>query len=499
MKSYRSLLIFLPCLVAFCLELWLCLRNWNWVSFSDPSFAYLLDSLNLATLHTVGMYQHPGTTLEIIAALFLWIAYFCLTSFSEGVVISVLKDPYYFLTFIGIGIYALQSLCMFFVGLVLLRKTKNFFLAFTIPAAILIMPAVLEITGALSLRCENLIPTLEYLLCLVGLLRYYEVKQKKETVTLGFFTGLLSGFAFFLKITLVPLFLVSFFFWKGLCKARAAWICGVMCVSGLCISIIGFDRFLHLFTWIHKLITHSGRYGSGDSTFIDLSYFLNNINTILVQNKVYLVILGMIVVFLIAKRCLWKYFSWKIVFGYVCAALVLLFLVAKHYLHHYLLPLYLPAIFICLINISNSSKHLKLCAVSIIIFMSVFTGIKIIEKPGVAPYELPPLSNGSVLISAYPASSLEYALAFGNGYAKSRYSAQLNAMYPNALFYNIWGGKFYTFMGAIPPTKFFTPDKKFYIWTANYGNDHFKNLVLGKEIAKFEDGTIIREILDIKS
>ena len=50
----------------------------------------------------------------------------------------------------------------------------------------------------------------------------------------------------------------------------------------------------------------------------------------------------------------------------------------------------------------------------------------------------------------YTASDALYALAFGNEWAGWRYGGALARLYPDALFYEIWAGRYYTFTGALP-------------------------------------------------
>jgi len=85
---------------------------------SDPDYAYLLNGLGLLTLHSPGHYDHPGTTVQIIAALVTlpaWLFSVPLYGMS-GLVSAVLSHPEFFLRVINIVLIVADAAAAFYMG-----------------------------------------------------------------------------------------------------------------------------------------------------------------------------------------------------------------------------------------------------------------------------------------------------------------------------------------------------------------------------------------------
>lgn len=471
-------------------------ENSAWLTAIDPSFAYLVDSINLATFNHPGMCQHPGITLEIITSILLWIAYPFSQSGENGLAPSVLTQPYYYLQFIGHGIYILQTFIIFVTSAIIYHKTRKIFLPITLPLTIFIFPSVIILLGTMALRCENLFPSLEYFLFLAAFMRFQEINEQIESRYLGFFTGITCGLALFLKSTLAPIFLVSYFFWSKWRNGRLGWVVGLLSITLICLLIMGSAKIKESFLWSYNLFIHSGIYGHGNSNFIDKAYFLEHFKFIILHNKFYFVMLAGITAWLILKRRESRTFTWRITAGYLIASMILLVFISKHYNHHYLLPLYLPALFIYLSYFFQCSRKLKLTVFLVMIYISIINFNEIWRAPIKHSPDYPPMPSESILIHSYPDQSLPNALSFGNDWSKHSFTSELQKLYPDFLQYNIWNGGLYNFSSA--PIKFtMNIDKKYYIIIFDaYKDKFYKNLKLGKLYKKLSHGFNIYELLD---
>jgi hypothetical protein len=97
------------------------------LSSHDPAYGYLFNGLNLAMGNmNLGLTAHPGTSLHCLVALNI----FVLRIFS-GIFLPdyVILHPEYFLGIISSELIALNTLALFFLGVVIFKKTKKIYLS----------------------------------------------------------------------------------------------------------------------------------------------------------------------------------------------------------------------------------------------------------------------------------------------------------------------------------------------------------------------------------
>ncbi|MEP7171699.1 MAG: hypothetical protein ABI855_20165, partial [Bacteroidota bacterium] len=112
-------------------------RNPFYSSWSDPTYDYMFNGLNLASGHLkAGHADHPGTPLQIYAG--ITIKVFHLFRSEKDIVKDVILNPEWYLYRMCITSCFLISLSIFFAGWFILRFTKNIFYAFLIQATHLI-------------------------------------------------------------------------------------------------------------------------------------------------------------------------------------------------------------------------------------------------------------------------------------------------------------------------------------------------------------------------
>lgn len=109
-------------------------------SWSDPTYDYLFNGLNIATGHLhVGHAPHPGTPLHIYTGVLIRLFHFF--SSDENIIHDVFTNPEWYLYRIAITNCLLIFLSMFCAGVWMFRYSKNIFYAL-----------IIQLTHVVSLR-----------------------------------------------------------------------------------------------------------------------------------------------------------------------------------------------------------------------------------------------------------------------------------------------------------------------------------------------------------
>ena len=80
-----------------------------YLNFSDPSYAYLISSLNLARGFNIVYTDHPGTTVQVIGAITIKV-YYLLSNKNTDLARDVLMRPEDYLLFMN-GVLIMYSSC----------------------------------------------------------------------------------------------------------------------------------------------------------------------------------------------------------------------------------------------------------------------------------------------------------------------------------------------------------------------------------------------------
>ncbi len=180
--------------------------KWFFLSWHDPVYAFLFNGLNIAQGNLqLGLSGFPGTTLQCLVALNLWIC----KLFSGGTPLaeSVLANPEYYLNILSYEIIALNTIALLLLGLVTFKRLNN------LPVAL-----ALQLTPFVSLKAfsANSVIMLEPLmLCieilLLMLLATYtfgtEKNRKVKNLTV---LAVLVALGIATKIVFIPVIISSF-------------------------------------------------------------------------------------------------------------------------------------------------------------------------------------------------------------------------------------------------------------------------------------------------
>jgi len=296
------------------------------------------------------------------------------------------------------------------------------------------------------------------------------LRQREEgAVKLGtcVVAGIVCALGITTKLTFFPLVLISLFCCRGF-KRWFFFACGFVITSAVVLIPI-YPELTRVFTWVSGLATHSGYYGTGEVGFARPdAYFPDIIRLLSREPSVALIPIASTIVILLAslgsqrqengsqqERLAWP----------ACAILILQLLsfliVAKHANFHYLIPLYLSTGInlvllydLCRRQGKAAWKTILAAGVLAILlvngFNTLFTGtFSLYNSLRYARTDqlsfttrVKEITKDAVRVDYYPSTTPEFALCFGNDYARRAFARNLEALYPHALFFNIFNGQF---------------------------------------------------------
>jgi hypothetical protein len=303
--------------------------------------------------------------------------------------------------------------------------------------------------------------------CILLLRQREEGAVKLSTCLVG---GVVCAFGITTKLTFFPLILISLFCCRGY-KNWFFFTCGFVIASAVVLIPI-YSELARVFTWISALATHSGYYGTGEVGFARPDAYLPDIIRLLSREpSVALIPIASTIVILTAslgsqrqengsqpERLAWTASAILIL------QLLSFLIVAKHANFHYLIPLYLSTgmNLVLLYDLCRRSgqvpwKTVVAAGVLAILlvngFNTLFTGtLSLYNKLRYARTDqlsfatrVRQITKDAVRVDYYPSITPEFALYFGNAYARRAFARNLEALYPRALFFNVFNGQFESF------------------------------------------------------
>lgn len=437
------------------------LRDKEWNAGYDPTYAYLYNSLNMATFRIVGHVDHPGTTMQVIGGVILKGAWLINPVEGETLTMAVIKNPEYYLRILNTSVAIIASAFIFLAGLFIYKKSDALHYALIVQSIPFISGVVL-FNGFTRVSQESMLMISSMSMACWSLFWYFKKDEVPQKVFLiGF--AVITGFGLASKIIFAPLVFIPLILlvsWKD--KFRYILL---SILSFVIFTIPIIPRYPHMMKWFLSLFTHSGIYGSGKAGIIDPSQYLISLQEILNGEPVYKLIFKATLLFIttlliikIIKGRWNKDYSFKILIAVVTAQALGYLVVAKHpglsYLMAYesLSAINIIVIIDMLIRNIRMSNLVKLILPSIILLPLLVLGINNGLKAkwllytgegnvitGKAWNSLDISSDSLAIIGVNPGPSPIAAHFFGNAYSSSRYSDSLMKVYPNQYILNTYG------------------------------------------------------------
>ncbi len=336
---------------------------------ADPAYAYLFNGLLLLDFRVPFHIDHPGTTLQTIIAITVYLQGLYLkglNAIGSDVVSAVIASPEQFLLVISKVLLALNVLATLFLGVRVYRSTNSTILAvlcqcsvltFGFLATKLLYPAPEAFLACLSLT----------LLAVLTPLIFQQDSSAKTEERTALFAGFIFGLGFATKLTFLPMFGLLFLIRnkRNLAKACAAaclaWLLGILPIIG---------KLPELWDWIYNMLVHVGKYGGGNKGLIDSTQITSNLLTLSDTFPLFYLSIVVFACFLIfsfiqsrtqsgdrssaSKSIFVHRFRIVLIFFVVCSLQTLI--VLKHFGEHYMIPA-LPIAFVGMTFLINELRN----------------------------------------------------------------------------------------------------------------------------------------------
>jgi hypothetical protein len=423
---------------------------------NDPTYIYLLNSLEITCGHTPYYFDHSGTPLELLGAAIIAIK----TSLQGRIfcpIDQVLTQPELFLTWIeNFLLVALAGACFAFSARIF-RLTSDIYAALAAQVAFLGSATLVDALNQPAPEILLIITTFVLGFCLAPVIFESEKKHRRSVLL----SGAVVGFGLATKITLFPFLLYALFF--KVLKAKAAFI--VATAAAFVFFTLPIVRnYLSFSRWIGGIAIHSGMYGTGPVGLPSASTLAHNGLMIIGTEPLAfamaassLLLVGFI--YLRARNPGLEAAARFILLSQ--ATLVVQLLVTmKHPFLRYTVPALAAS------AVSSSIALAAVGAVRARLNAFGFVAVLAMAAPQMTmnlnqymtdSYAKIRIENAKLvemgsatcarIIPYYESSSQPYALSFGNTWADGLFNADLARLYPNFITYDVWTTAFETFSG----------------------------------------------------
>jgi hypothetical protein len=493
--KYLSLLI-LPILLFISARLLRIAQGPYYLNFEDPSYVYLINSLNVALRYPVGHFDHPGTTVQIIGAVIIRL-YHRISNSDVNIIKDVLSRPEKYLSLINVGLILISSAVLFLIVFLTYTLSRNILLSLLIQLSPFVSYQIFY--GYKVVASDNLLITAS--LCFTGILIYYLITVnagKDPPLRFVIVFAVICGLGLATKISFFPLISIPLILINGV-KNKLIFLLLVFVSFIIFVfpAISNYDKFVF---WLWNLFLHSGNYGTGSTTVVDFPSFLQSIKSIFLLDPVFAVsyflsaITLMLIFFITRKNADFtdkQKKELKLLLSIVVAVTIQIIAVAKQYRQHYMIPsliLTMLSLSLCASLFSYCFKKLKLRYVylSIVIIILITSFYKIGYSYNVAlwlrgeAYEVNTYvkknSSNTLVISSFGSANKEFALAFGVSYSGREiklYKSILSEIQNENIFYLPWYDEFFSLISKEDVRKTLQNNKKIIFQTNQNNVDKF--------------------------
>jgi hypothetical protein len=460
-------------------------RGPHWLSENlDPTYMYLLNSLNVANLHRPFLYQHPGAPVSIAGGLVIRLSH-PLTGERE-LARRVLSDPERYLIRISNVFVACYALALLLAGFCALAATGRAWVALLYQAAPFVSATTVE--GLTGVRPEPLLSALALLLGATALLALrYDVRAHARRYALAF--GVLVGLGVACKLNFAPLALLPLVLLPGV-RARVEYVAAAF-VSFVFFTapIIAPYHLRGALDYFGGILTHTGRYGSGPAGFIDPRRYVEGALSLVAADWPFFALVAAGLVLLLRARVRGRrggaggarvaadpalpdarVVARRVLLAAVAAELAQFLLVAKHPGARYLVPsLGLAGLNLALLAevlrprrpVPRAARYALAAAALALAFAQAWrlsaqrAQFAESAREQLATHALAERERRHArVVTYYSASSVHYALRLGSEFSNNFYGHVLEELYPGQLFWNPWIRQFSTFRTRLDAGQF---------------------------------------------
>ncbi|HHJ10844.1 MAG TPA: hypothetical protein ENK25_08125 [Bacteroidetes bacterium] len=307
----------------------------------DPEYFHLYSGICLSRLSlSVEYIAHPGTTLQILFAISARIV--DLLQPTSDLITNLISNPEQYIHGTNILLNIINAFVLFFLGFYTYRCSGNYGYAFLLQLIPFSSHYLLTVSARLIAESVELVPVI--LMIMLTVKYIYDSSRDKNmnfySIAFAVISGLgIAGKISFFPFVLLPLVLIS----------EKKYRIRFLLYTALAVAVFAFPLVVHLHKsreWFGNMFTHSGKWGGGSKSFINLSQAPDRIKSLyLYVDKQFFVISGLAtlqyLIFLIIPS-LRKNSSGRVILrvftGLILSVLLYVFLVLKHFAFYYLFP-----------------------------------------------------------------------------------------------------------------------------------------------------------------
>lgn len=417
----------------------------------DPEYAYLFNSLNMATFKLAGHIDHPGTTMQVAGGIVLKVAW-NLNPRGDDMATAVLSDPEHYIRILNIASAVTGSLVLLVLGWFLTSATGILWIGILMQLTPFISGFLL-FNGFTRVTQEVMQMSAAFTMAALALHWYFNEKRDVKTnYTLWF--AVIAGFGLASKIIFFPLLVIPFIVVKGWKRKVFFILLSLLFFVVFTLPVI--KMYPAMFKWIYNLFVHSGQYGSGGEGVIDTTKYFGELFNLFKVNPylfgLFLLSIAVVLVFpvirLVKKFCP-DPAAVRLLLAVIAAEALGYLLIAKQPKAAYLLPYEsIAAVNVVLILHLGLSlipaKGLRYWTFGLVTLAIAYAGIKsgIVRKEQLYGTDFnwefeeawgaaTGANQKHAVVFTNPGASPVAGLFFGNAYSHNRYVPLLQNIYPD--------------------------------------------------------------------
>ena len=455
------ILLIIPCVLL--IEFTAVKQPYFWDMHYDPSYAYLLNGLNLSLTHdNVGHTDHPGTTVQVMSAIIIKVTY-QFRDKSIPMAEDVLSYPEYYLRIIAMCFTLGNIMLLILLGFIAVKGSGEITYGLLFQTIPFLLNTNLRHQLFYDVKPEPILFSGQILLIMVFLIETTGIglKGKMHSTKWGInfnmsegiprkilIYAVLIGFCLTSKIHTFPLFFFPFLMIKSV--RNKIFYSLMTLLSFLFFTIPIWSSYTRFIKWTFSLFMHSGRYGQGPSEIVDKKVYFEDMQSIFKTQPLFsgiLIISFLVLIFLSLKRN--KLLQYKYLLTIFIVEVFAIMPISKQYKMYYLIsiiPMSILNMYLIfqLININKYEKPLILFFVCLCLLLNF--NYHFWDVYNKKPIET---EKNALNVFSYSCPDQRAGLSFGNDFAKMEWSKILNNIYQDCYFYNQWSNTFNTWENRI--------------------------------------------------
>jgi len=270
----------------------------------DPDYAYLVNSLAVANFEIPGHTDHPGTPVQILGGLIIWLSH-AVQSLAGQTTLNlnqaVLSNPELYLHTIYYVFLCLNVLGILALGLVMFSASKRLILAILIQLCPLLLVKTILFNDPSRVAPETLLFFLSQILAIL-LVIYLFYNGVGKTRWFALSLGIVFGLGMATKVTFLPTIIFGFAL-SG--YRRKLWALGAAVIAFIVATLPIVSQYGRVAQWIVNIILKTERYGGGDDIGVPtLSTLKTGLITLVQYNTVFFCLLGILSIVCITSTAL---------------------------------------------------------------------------------------------------------------------------------------------------------------------------------------------------